>query len=180
MVERIENDFYSTPENLTRLLLAHQPTIGGTILEPCAGQNAIANVLRERGFSVTATDITDGAEFDATTSSYWANLKPHHWIVTNPPFNQAVPILENSLSHADKGVAMLLRITFLEPCKNRRELLHLYSDKMVKFIPINPRVKFRKDTKGSDNATVGWYVWLKAWSWKELGIKPPFAFDIKL
>ena len=72
---------------------------------------------------------------------------------------------------------MLLRLTFLEPCKNRAELLKTYADNLVAVIPVNPRPKFRKDTRSTDSTTVAWFVWRHFHSWKALHINCPFIFE---
>jgi hypothetical protein len=53
---------------------------------------------------------------------------------------------------------MLLRSSYLEPCRDRR---HLLGDRINQIIYCNPRPKFRADTKGSDSATVVFIVWHK-------------------
>ena len=177
-MERIPLDFYETPQKLTDILLRNQPAIRGDILECCAGEGAIAYHLVQQGFLVQQSDIKNGNCYDAASFEYWNNIaQPADWIVTNPPFSQAPIILSYSLKHAQTGVAMLLRLSFLEPCSNRSSLLKQYANNLVQVIPVNPRPKFRTDTKGSDNVTVAWFVWNKNFSWKELGIKCPFKFE---
>jgi hypothetical protein len=71
---------------------------------------------------------------------------------------------------------MLLRLNWLEPCGDRRDLLQKFADNMVSVSIVSPRPKFRADTNGSDNITVAWVVWRKDWSWQERGISAPFDF----
>ena len=177
-MKRIDNDFYETPKKLTLSLLKHCPFIEGKVVEPCAGNSKISNCLIEEGYEVKATDIIQGVSYDATKLDYWKLIADNpDWTITNPPFNQASEILKYALDFSQLGVAMLLRLTFLEPCKSRAELLKFYADNLVAIIPVNPRPKFRKDTKGSDSATVAWFVWRKDWSWKKLDINCPFIFE---
>lgn len=158
-MKRIERDFYPTPDRLIRAYLAQNPNLLGdsNILEPCAGEGAIAQPLIELGHKVEQTDIKNGIEFDATKAGYWSNRSPDI-VFTNPPFNVATPIIEHALNHANKGVIMLLRASYLEPCKDRR---HLLNSQISQITYCNPRPKFRADTKGSDSATVIFIVWLK-------------------
>lgn len=158
MKARIAKDFYPTPDKLIRAYLAQNPNLlQGTILEPCAGGGAIAQPLIDLGYKIHQTDIKDGEQFDATQSDYWMHRSPD-WVVTNPPFSVATPIIEHAIEHANKGVIMLLRASYLEPCKDRR---HLLNDEIAQITYCNPRPKFRADTKGSDSATVVFIVWLK-------------------
>ena len=158
MKTRISNDFYPTPNRLIRAYLAKNPNLlSGTILEPCAGEGAIAQPLIDLGYAVEQTDIKDGEQFDATKPEYWDGRSPD-WVVTNPPFNVATPIVEHAIDRAQKGVIMLLRASYLEPCKDRR---HLLNEQIAQITYCNPRPKFRADTKGSDSATVVFIAWLK-------------------
>lgn len=175
---KVALDFYETPRKITQVLLKHNPTIQGNVLEPCCGQGAISSYLINQGFDVSATDIKHGCEYDATQLNYWKKLsvKPD-WIITNPPFTDAPEILKYSLEHSRVGVAMLLRLSFLEPCKNRAKLLQNYGDNLMQIIPLNPRVKFNPEDKGTDNVTVAWFVWNKNFSWKQIAVRCPFKFE---
>ena len=119
-------------------------------------RGAILNPLREKFANVQGTDLSMGIEYDATNSEYWA--KCYDWVISNPPFNCAVDIIDNALLNCRKGVIMLLRASFLEPCKNRR---HLLGDRIESITFCNPRPKFRSDTDGTDSSTVVFIVWRK-------------------
>lgn len=180
--ERIANDYYPTPDPIV-LALLNRTKIEGKVFEPCAGHGAIA-----AHFPNCATnDPTPSADYapsftlDATDSKNWeliaGKIGGIDWVVTNPPYGQlASPIASNALVYAREGVAMLLRLNWLEPCKDRRELLLKYSDNLTQAIAISPRPRFRADTSGSDSITVAWFVWRKSWSWREKGIDCPFEF----
>ncbi|MBL1176930.1 MAG: hypothetical protein FWK01_17885 [Pantanalinema sp. GBBB05] len=71
---------------------------------------------------------------------------------------------------------MLLRISFLEPCRDRAEWMAKNADQLRYVIPVNPRPQFRADIKGGDSFTVAWFVWVKDWSWETQGIDCPFKF----
>ena len=63
MKQRIKNDFYPTPDRLIRAYLSKYPSLlgeGNTILEPCAGEGAIAQPLIDLGYKVEQTDIRNG------------------------------------------------------------------------------------------------------------------------
>ena len=190
--KRYKNDFYETPSLLTKELLA-RVNISGKILEPCAGNSAISKVLMQypdNGRIVLESDLTWGDKryccVDATIREFWTYWRSHfdkcypeqglQWVVTNPPFSKAHEILPLAFEHCNVGVAFLLRSTYSEPCKNRRDWLIQNADRLRYRIDINPRPRFRAE-KGSDMATVTWFVWLKDWSWKDkLNIDPPFQF----
>ena len=156
---RVKNDYYPSPDKLIRAWLATDTLLStrDTILECCDGKGAISNMLRDSGHIVESTDITDGAGYDATTDEYWVDRSPD-WVITNPPFNVATPIITHALAACKMGVIMILRASYLEPCKDRR---HLLDNRISQVSYVNPRPRFRADTKGSDSSTVVFITWLK-------------------
>ena len=183
--QRIINDQYFTASEVTRLLL-DKVDIKGVVFEPCAGEGHIAAQFPNRCFT---NDIDtnlrkhDGVYhdyfLDATKEQSWEQLTYSNridWVITNPPFNKAFDILQHSWNNCTTGVAFLLRLSFLEPTKKRGQWLEDNADQMFKIIPVNPRVRFRQDTNGSDSVTVAWFIWRKDFSWDNYGCGCPFDF----
>lgn len=190
--DRVEYDYYPTPKPLTRLLLKNVPEIPALCFEPCAGQGAISDVLRESGREVFEWDLQwerHGAynpplnACDATDPYFWwywpkNNAAEKDWAtVTNPPFSEASKILPLAYESSPWGVAFLLRLSYLEPAGDRAKWLQDHADNLRYFIPVNPRPQFRRNSKGTDSSTVAWCVWQKSWSWQYLGIRSPFQFE---
>lgn len=77
------------------------------------------------------------------------------WVITSPPYGaNASKCVMSALKLARRGVAMKLRITFLEPCADRIDLLKEH--------PINLLIPMRRDSnrgKSNDNVCEGWFVW---------------------
>ena len=183
--QRIERDFYPTEAALTQVLLRHIE-IDGDILEPCAGDRAMAIALRGSERNVYCSDIRDaaaGKPADATTREFWGWYDGRNeyfqteWAITNPPFNAAPAIIPLAYEHSSRGIAMLLRLSYLEPCANRAQWLADHADNLRAIIPVNPRPRFRSDTGGTDSVTVAWFVWDKLHSWAGLGVPCPFIFE---
>lgn len=161
-LQRVRNDFYPSPTKLIQSWLAipeNRKHFGDndTFLECCDGEGAITDVLRSYGYDVEATDIVDSPDYDATTGEYWRYRQPD-WVFTNPPFNQATLIIDHALENCKKGVVMILRSTYLEPCKDRR---HLLDNRISNISYVNPRPRFRSDTGHTDLCTVVFITWLK-------------------
>lgn len=188
--ERVLNDFYPTPAPVTRLL-TRNTNLSGTIFEPCAGHNAITDVLQQepRVTRVLSSDLLwplpkghipgGHSTNDATDPLFWLEWigrGPIDYTVTNPPFSVAEDIPPLAYDASEKGVAFLLRLSYLEPCNGRYSWLVQHADQLRKVIIINPRVAFRTDTKGTDSVTCAWFVWEKTFSWKKLGLECPFIF----
>jgi hypothetical protein len=160
-------DFYPTPGLLTWALLDSHRFVPwrnqATVLEPCNGEGAISDVLKESGLFrlVDTADIDEtkpaALTMDATDPQAWSRMARYDWIITNPPYNQAPAILPLAYDNCRVGMAMLLRLSYLEPCENRARWLAEHPP--AKLIVFNPRPRFRADTGGSDSVTSAWFVW---------------------
>lgn len=174
---RRANDFYPTPVRLTEQLLKHVP-IRGNVLEPCAGDGAIAHVLtKEKGIrQIITNDINKeycwNLTQDATDPNVamwqrewlWYPYNKPTWVITNPPFNQAAAILKNAFNCTGFGVAFLLRLSFLEPATqsdNRAAWLKAHEKNMSDLLIFgSPRPSFTSNGR-HDSVTTAWMVWKK-------------------
>ncbi len=171
-------DFYPTPDWATRALLDRLPIApGASIFEPCAGDGDIVRPIEQSGHAVITSDIRPGHQLqgDATAKELWGGVSVD-WTITNPPFNKATEILEMALRHSKVGAAFLLRLSFLEPCKNRVELL---TSRPPSAIYILPRISFTGDGK-KDNVTCAWLVWHFGANEQKIEIVPPASNQIPL
>lgn len=90
---RVERDFYPSPVEAVRPLLAHIP-VGTTFIEPCAGDGALIDHLSKAGMVLDhAGDIENRLSFgftiDARTERYSPQY-PHSVFITNPPWSRDV------------------------------------------------------------------------------------------
>jgi hypothetical protein len=146
------------------------------------------------------------SKLDATDPSSWLifdkqlrdeEIPGFDWAIMNPPFDKDLmfPIVQNAYDHANKGIMTLCRLSWLEPCEtklkneyggntlndwgmydDRASWFKDINDQIRHFIPINPRPRFIKNQKGSDNVTVAWLVIDKRFSWIDQGVVSPFQF----
>lgn len=161
-------DFYETSKEAVDALVEHY--LKGTfksevqILEPCCGDGAIVKALGELGY----THVWDNDVDVCRIASSHVDARDHkfdyptpgaakiHLAVTNPPFNQAFSILKNLHSQVD-AVALLLRLTFLEPTKDRGPWLAKNPpNKLI----VLPRYSFTGGGK-TDSVTCAWMIWDK-------------------
>lgn len=175
-------DVYLTPEWATEVLL-RSVSLSGNIFECCAGQGDMAKVIAlARVGEVFCNDIDPQTlwpdHWDATDPKAWkVNEDPDDpdwdWVVTNPPFNVAPEIVPLAFSHARLGIAMLLRISYLEPVENRGAWLNQHPPTSLIVLP---RISFTGDGK-TDNVTCAWFVWDKRASGQQIVIakNPKFA-----
>ena len=125
-------DYYPTPGWATRALFEHcfgppWPR-GWNIWEPACGAGHMSKVLEEycddvrssdlvpRGYGA-AHDFLEGDPADMLPDENWCD-----WIITNPPYSKAADFLLRALDTAHVGVAMLLRIQWLETPSRWREI----------------------------------------------------------
>lgn len=84
------------------------------------------------------------------------------WIITNPPFRTAAEFVRLGLERASRGVALLLRLQFLEGCE-RFPLLY-GADPLTVCAPFAERVPMtlgRWDPAQSSATAYAWFVWRK-------------------
>lgn len=158
--DREQFDFYATEPKAVELLLEEEQ-FQQNILEPCCGLNHITDVLRNKGYQVTTSDLIDRgirAEVkDFFEYEYWGGD-----IVTNPPYSQAVEFVEHSLKITEVGskIAMFLKIQFLEG-KKRKEFFKQYPPKYI--YVASSRLRCAKngefDKYGSSAVCYAWFVW---------------------
>lgn len=174
---RIPNDQYFTPpEIIYPLLRAVGFDAKGLYFEPCAGDGAIAKALCGEidDNRIVKADIDnsltglDNNDFDATAIGHWNEMftaSEPDWVITNPPYKQpdCDAIIQNAWDFAEEGIAMLLRLSYLEPCKGRAQFLK--DACLSNLIIFNPRPQFIPGKKSTDSSTVAWFVWRKIPAW---------------
>ena len=157
---RRKNDSYMSADWMTHFLLERTPVqITGTALEPCCGDGAISNALKHYGFDVTTCDINPACSPDICADYLEADFSfpGQDWIITNPPFSLAYPMLLKALSEVTVGVAFLLRLSFVEPTEERGDWLE--ANPPTGRITL-PRYSFTGNGK-TDSVTAEWMVWFK-------------------
>lgn len=126
--EREENDFYATDPNCVRDLLKHIYVFDKTVLEPCAGNGHISNVLLEEAFAnVYTNDLIDRGviELDCNCDFLKEPINTgtvkFDYVITNPPFKHSLEFVLKSFEYSDK-VIIFEKLSFLESIKRHKEL----------------------------------------------------------
>ena len=147
--------------------------IDGKVLEPCAGEGAMVTTLNLHPFitSVIASDIDPEYGWDHTEDAahpdtwYYRKDTGISWLITNPPFNQAAEILDVAWNAGIPNIAMLLRLSFLEPTtgrgsfRGRKRLLAKLNSHLSYLIPFgSTRPSFTGDGN-TDSVTTAWFCW---------------------
>lgn len=166
-------DYFPTPPWAARagaiLIRSIDPEPGLTCWEPAAGGGHMAWGLEGHFVHVWQSDIHDhGASAERpllTTGDFLdPNFAPEisaDWIVTNPPFVKGEAFVREAWRRANRGVAMLLRLQFLEGGARFRLFHDLPLHAVAPFSERVPMVKGRWDPEASSATAYAWFIWVK-------------------
>lgn len=171
MAQRVEApdslDFFPTPPWATRALLEHvfDPAWSPlkTAREPACGRGDMARPLAEYFDHVDASDV-HAYGFGRLEDFIWPSSTPARadWIITNPPFRLGVEFVRKALGLVDVGVAVLVRLAFLESDDRYEALFRRNPPTIVaQFVERVPMFKGRLDPGGSTATAYCWLVWHK-------------------
>lgn len=172
-------DYYVTPvKDIEKFLIEFSKEtpnlrwIGENILDPCAGGDAKHDMSYPKAIYNTYYTDSNIVTFDIRQDSLATIIcdylktdvhdilgKNPQIIITNPPFNQALPIIQKALQDVEDGgyVIMLLRLNFLET-KTRKEFFDNY---MPQYIFVHHQRMSFIEGKGTDSVAYAHYVWQK-------------------
>lgn len=140
-----------------------------SIWEPACGEGHMAEVLKEYFPTVVATDIHDhGYPGSGVEDFLLIDDAPHNadkidWVMSNPPFEHAAEFIRRGLIFARRGVAMLLRVAFLEGTE-RYPLLYESENPLTlcaPFIERLPMVLGEYDPDASSAVCMAWFFFQK-------------------
>ena len=150
-------DFYVTPAWGTRALIDHEE-FEGRILEPCCGDGAMAEVLKETGNRVIASDLYDLGY--GKVEDFLKIERRQRNIVTNPPFNIAEAVIDHALSIADGKVCFLLRSAFIE---GQGRWHRIYNERPpTRILVFSSRLSIypaSDNRQGGGTTSYAWFIW---------------------
>lgn len=169
-VERREQDFYPTPDNVTHALMRflHDQSIikpHAMIWEPACGDGAMSKVIESYGYTVASSDVREDSGYGRGGIDYLNT--PCDWrydgIITNPPFKIAADFVKKAVNEAPV-VALLFKSQYWH-AEKRTKLFNEFQPAWV--LPLN----WRPDFKAAENAANGkkgaplmevlWTVWVR-------------------
>jgi hypothetical protein len=132
-----------------------------TLIEPCVGRGDIVDCFQSKPWVTVDIDhaIQANVHADMTDRLKWAILRyvpadRNAVVITNPPFSAAWKIISNAHTYYRK-VAALLRLSFLEPTRDRGPWL---AENPPDLVIVLPRISFTGDGK-TDSVTCAWMIW---------------------
>ena len=139
----------------------------GDVLDPCGcDSDAVAvSIGALPQCTVRCNDIDSElcavTHADATSSQYWDTIKHPDWIVGSPPYHYAAEIARQAIKTAKVGIALKLRLTFLEPCASRADIMLDSPPTQLIVLPRVTAYNKRKGVSSHDWVTEAWFIWLK-------------------
>lgn len=163
-------DFFPSPPWSARrgaeLVLMLDPT-AKIVREPACGEMHMADPLAEY-FGVLASDIHQHSpsvtERDWLNDDHWPAAPDCDWIITNPPFGIASEFVTRGLQRARTGVALLLRLAFLEGGERYKILGQGAGTPLTLLSPFSERVAMtlgRWQTDAASATAYAWFFWMK-------------------
>ena len=169
--ERQIEDYYATDPIAAELLLQIEDLDKNIPIWECsAGENHLANVFKENGYTVRTSDIikrtetTEVLDFLSDEVTDWNGN-----IITNPPYSLASKFVEKAISiiHNGNKCIMFLKLQFMEG-KTRKKLFEKYPPKTIwvssSRIMCAKNGDFQKMIDGGGSAVAyAFYVWEKGY-----------------
>ncbi|UXN71019.1 hypothetical protein N8A98_07495 [Devosia neptuniae] len=173
-------DYFPTPRWATHALVANEK-FDGDIWECACGDGAMSKVLEGAGYDVYSSDLY-ARPYGESGKDFLTTQRNASNIVTNPPYNSAEGFVKAGLEKAEKKVALLLRLAFLEGSNRNRTIFNVapptrvwvFSERIT-FYPSGATIA------GSGTTAYAWFVWDKAnlgqteLRWFDPGFKARYA-----
>lgn len=187
-------NFFPTPPWATRALCEIVlPRCGYADLsnhqcwEPACGEGHMSEVLAEYFLTVCPSDVHDYGKVDQRVGSFVGDGDllgdlidapapyPLDFTITNPPFKLAEAFIERGLRESSKGVAMLMRTSFIETSGRFDRIFSKHPLRMMApFAERVPMHEGRWEADGDSMTSYAWFVWLAGYGGPtELMIIPP-------
>ena len=151
--DRIDNDFYPTPEIATTKLLEKE-SFKGDIWECACGDGAISKILIEKNYNVYSSDLINRG-YGETGIDFLKTNKIFDNIITNPPFKLSLEFSLHGLNSVKNKLVLFQKLVFLEGIKRKKELFTL--NKLKNIYVISNRLKF-KGYKTGGLMCFAWFV----------------------
>ena len=162
-------DHFPTPPWATRSLCewldqdTDEQIQAQTCWEPACAEGHMSRPLAEYFRDVRSSDVHDYGFGEVDDFLMPPRGPASDWIITNPPFRLGEQFATTARSRAKIGVALLVRVAFLESADRYGAL---YRDSppsdILQFVERVPMFKGRLDRHGSTATAYCWLIWRKS------------------
>lgn len=157
------SEFYTIPSGVTHTLVKHT-FITGSVLVPFDPDLTLSTELKRHNYTVTTnTDIEN-----ITDPNWWVGMREQafDWVICSTMGLKSLSefILEYGMNIATNGVAVLDRLSFIEPVARRKTFL--LKNKLSNMVVLSPRPRFRSIGSTKDSVTACWFVFQKPELWR--------------
>jgi hypothetical protein len=136
-----------------------------TCLEPACNRGQMSMVLDEYFRTVRSSDVFNygyGAVADFLVPDIRFRRSTFDWVITNPPFRLGEDFILKALTVARRGVAMLVRTTFLEGVGRHQRIFTPHPPTVIaQFVERVPMIQGRLDKTASTATSYCWLIWEK-------------------
>lgn len=159
ILSRQKDDFYPTPEHVTRRLFDVE-MFDGSVWEPACGNGAISTVAEDYGYETVSTDLNDWG-YGSNGIDYLMETKPlADNIVTNPPYTLAQDFIQHAIDLGIKKHCWFLRLAFLAGAKRFNSLYAPNPPARVYVVSKRPTLwRGDEEPTGSGTTDYAWFVW---------------------
>jgi len=119
----------------------------------------MSKVLKENKYDVYSSDLIDRG-YGESGVDFLKTFKKFDNIVTNPPFNLSTEFTLQALQLANKNVAMLNKLSFLEGINRKNKIF--IQNKLKNILVFSKRVKFG----GNGLMAFAWFIFDKNYNGK--------------
>ena len=169
----MSTEFYNLPDGVVDALIKHS-YVQGSVLVPYDPIGSLTDNLKQHRCDVTTNDVEENL-FDP---NWWAveRSKGYDWVVcpTIGKKDHKMYILEYGLQIARDGIAVLDRLSFLEPVTSRRNFL--LKNKLSNIIILSPRPRFNAVSTTRDSVTAAWFLFQHPDKWRD-GTQVSYAIN---
>ena len=151
---RADGEYYPTPTDVTRALLAAWRPTSPVVWEPACGCGAMARELYDAGCDVISSDLHDRGCGDVGVDFLKEKKKRSDCIITNPPFNLAAKFIAHAHDLGISEIALVLKSTYWH-ASTRRALWERRPPRLI--LPLLWRPDFLN--RGSPTMDIMWCVW---------------------
>lgn len=169
-------DFFPTPPWGTRAFCEFVlPRLGVPVellktlvcAEPAAGEGHMSETLKEYFAEVRCSDVWDYgkgyrvASYTGAGPDVLPRLTDVDFVITNPPFNDALAFADRALSEVRMGVALLVRLGWIESDTRYSLFSKAMPTAVAQHVERLPMHRGVWIPDGSTTTAYAWVVWLK-------------------